>query len=92
MTELTSIPIPNIDWHSGNLPETLRKFRRTCQYIFDGPLAEKDEKIKVQYLMLWVGEEGRDICDSWGLSAEENILLTPHWKGFEEYVKPKPLC
>ena len=79
MTELTGIPIPNIDWHSGNLPETLRKFRRTCQYIFDGPLAEKDEKIKVQilqYLMLWVGEEGRDICDGWGLSAEENILLS----------------
>ena len=79
MTELTFIPIPNIDWHSGNLPETLR----TCQYIFDGPLAEKDEKIKVQYLMLWVGEEGRDICDGCGLSVEDNILLTPHWKGFE---------
>ena len=89
MTELTGIPIPNIDWHSGNLPETLRKFRRTCQYIFDGPLAEKDEKIKVQYLMLWVGQEGRDICDGWGLSAEDNILLTPHWKGFGEYAKPK---
>ena len=89
MTELTGIPIPNIDWHSGNLPETLRKFRRTCQYISDGPLAEKDEKIKVQYLMLWVGEEGRDICDGWGLSAEDNIVLTPHWKGFEEYAKPK---
>ena len=39
--------------------------------------------------MLWVGEEGRDICDGWGLSAEDNILLTPHWKGFEEYAKPK---
>ena len=89
MTELTGIPIPNIDGHSGNLPETLRTFRRTCQYIFDGPLAEKDEKIKVQYLMLWVGEEGRDSCDGWGLSAEDNILLTPHWKGFEEYAKPK---
>ena len=89
MTELTGIPIPNIDWHSDNLPETLRKFRRTCQYIFDGPLAETDEKIKVQYLILWVGEEGRGICDGWGLSAEDNILLTPQWKGFEEYAKPK---
>ena len=89
MTELTVIPIPNIDWHSGNLPETLRKFRRTCQHIFKGPLAEKYDKVKVQYLMLWVGEEGRDICDGWGLSAEENVLLAPHGKGFEDYAKPK---
>ena len=89
MTELTGIPIPNIDWHSGNLPETLRKFRRTCTYIFEGPLSEKNEKVKVQYLMLWVGEEGRDISDGWGLSAEETVLLAPHWKGFEDYAKPK---
>ena len=31
--------------------------------IFNGPLATKDEVVKVQYLMLWVGEEGRDIRD-----------------------------
>ena len=39
--------------------------------------------------MLWVGEEGRDISDGWGLSAEETVLLAPHWKGFEDYAKPK---
>ena len=50
---------------------------------------KKDDKIKVQYLVLWVGEEGRVICDGWGLSAEENILLTLHGKDFEEYAKPK---
>ena len=57
MTELTGVTIPNIleeeeEEYSGDLPEKLRTFRRTCQYIFDGTLAEKDEKIKVQYLML----------------------------------------
>ena len=39
--------------------------------------------------MLWVGEEGRDICDGWGLSAEENVILAPLGKGFEDYAKHK---
>ena len=51
MTELTGVPIPAINWQSGNLPEALRKFKRTCEYIFNGPLATKDEAIKVQCLM-----------------------------------------
>ena len=39
--------------------------------------------------MLWVGEEGRDIRDGWGLAVDDKKLLGPHWKGFEDYVKPK---
>ena len=89
MTELTGVPIPSIDWHTGNLPETLRISKRTCQYRFNGPLAAKDEAVKVQYLMLWVGEDGHDICDGWALSDENEKLLSPHWRGFEEYAKPK---
>ena len=67
MAELTGVPIPSIDWNSNNLPETLRKFKRTCEFIFNGPLSDKDETIKVQYLMLWVGETGRDIREGLGL-------------------------
>ena len=39
--------------------------------------------------MLWVGEDGRDICDGWALSDENETLLSPHWRGLEEYAKPK---
>ena len=66
LTELTDVSIPAINcWQSGNLPEALRKFKRTCEYIFNGPLATQDEAVKVKYLMLWVGEEDRDIRDGW---------------------------
>ena len=64
--------------HNTCIAKAKKEIQDILQYIFDGPLSEKDEKIKVQYLMLWVGEEGRDICDGWGLSAEDTILITPH--------------
>lgn len=59
--ELSGVPIPSMDWKSPNLPETLKKFKQTCEFIFEGPLAAKEEAVKFQYLMLWTGEEGRDI-------------------------------
>ncbi|KAK2171262.1 hypothetical protein NP493_1083g00016 [Ridgeia piscesae] len=79
MTEL-------IDWHSGNLPEALCKFKRTCEYIFNGPLATNVEAVKVQYLMLWVGEDGRDIRDGWALTEANRKILASHWRGFENYA------
>lgn len=68
MSELSGIPIPSIDWESASLVETFRHFKRTCELIFNGPLEEKTEKVKIQYLLLWVGDTGRDIRDSWNLS------------------------
>ena len=81
------MPIPAINWQSGNLPEALRKFKRTCKYIFNGPLATK--AVKVQYIMLWAGEEGRDIRDGWALSEANSKILASHWTGFENNAKPK---
>lgn len=89
MAELTGVPIPSMDWKASNLPETYRKFKQTCEFIFDGPLEQKNNAIKTQYLMLWVGEEGRDIRESWQLSNAKKNDLAEHWKRFEQYVKPK---
>lgn len=89
MAELTGVPIPSIDWNAPSLPEVLRKFKRTCTFIFEGPLADKPERTKVQYLMLWVGETGRDIREAWNLSNDDITKLKPHWDGFERYARPK---
>jgi len=34
---------------------------RPLDLIFSGPLAEMDESIKCKYLLLWIGDKGRDI-------------------------------
>lgn len=84
MAELTGIPIPSIDWKSNNLPETFRKFRQTCDFIFNGPLHEKSEEVKVRYLMLWVGEDGSDIREGWALTDAQTKRLDVHWEKFRE--------
>ena len=86
---LTGVPIPSIDWRSHNLPEVFRKFKRTCELIFAGPLSQIDEVQKITYLMIWADDEGRDIKDGWGLTDGDKKKLNVHWTRFEEYVKPK---
>ncbi len=58
MAELNGVPIPSMNWQDGNLSEAFRKFKQLCEFIFDDPLSEKDDKIKVRYLLLWAGQEG----------------------------------
>ena len=56
---------PSLSWNSPNLPEAFCSFRQHSTLIFDGPFANKSEKEKVTYLLLWIGSHGRDIYDGW---------------------------
>ncbi|XP_071941474.1 uncharacterized protein [Antedon mediterranea] len=84
MAELTGIPIPTIDWKAQNLPEALKKFK----LIFEGPLTDKPDKTKLLLLLLWEGETGRDIKNSWNL-ADGDETVDKHWEKSEAYVTPK---
>ena len=79
-----------MDWEAKNLPEVLKKFRQhnvsgleninseCCQHselMFSGPLRRLDEEAKVSFLLIWVGEKGRDIWNTWTLSDEEGKRL-----------------
>ena len=69
---------PKMDWTSGDLPTTWKAFKQHCEFTFGGPLKRKSEEEKCNYLMIWIGDKGRDIYNTWELTVEE-----------EEYVKPK---
>ena len=45
-----------------NLPEQWEKFMRHTALMFTGPFKSKTEEEKVSYLLLWVGDKGRDVC------------------------------
>ena len=62
---LTGAPTPKIDWESTNLHEQWKKIYSHVKLIFTGPLHEKDEEIKVTYLLLWVGDKDREIINTW---------------------------
>ena len=61
MASLQGLPTPTIDWTDRSIDAAFENFHETCTLIFDGPLAEVADKIKVNYLKLWAGEEGRRI-------------------------------
>ena len=58
---------PKMDWSSGDLPSACKAFKQHCEFTFDGPLKQKSEEVKCNYLMLWIGEKGREIYTTWEL-------------------------
>lgn len=80
--ELQAVPTPVINWNAANLAESWRKFEQHVRLVLDGPLADKDETVKIKYLLLWVGESGRDIYDTWNLSADDQKKLDKHFQKF----------
>ena len=58
---LSGTPTPKFDWGSTNFPEQWRHI----ELIFQGLLEEKSEETKVNYLLLWIGDKGRPIRDTW---------------------------
>ncbi len=89
MAETYGLPTPSIDWNSQDAPNAFRKFKNLCELMFEGPLADKTEAVKIRYLLIWAGEEGQELASTWKLTNEEKKLLETYWTKFEQYVKPK---
>ena len=81
--------MPRMDWSSGDLPAAWKSFQQHCEFAFGGPLKGKSEEQRCNYLMIWVGEKGRDVYNTWNLSSEESKKLTTYYERFEAYIKPK---
>ena len=80
---------PKIDWESGDLPGTWKKFKSHTEFMFNGPLKEKTEEEKCSYLMIWVGEKGRDVYSTWHITNEEKKKLETYYTKFQAYFQPK---
>ena len=78
-----------MDWESANLPESWRRFKQHVKLMFTGPLKAVSEEDKCSYLLLWVGDKGRDIFNTWTLTEDQAKLLETYYVKFEEYVTPK---
>ena len=88
--DFASIHAPHMNWDSLNLSDAWKKFRQHAELMFSGPLNEKSEKEKCSYLLIWVGEKGRDIYNTWTDVTDENWKkLKTYYVKFEEYVTPK---
>ncbi|CAG2216619.1 unnamed protein product [Mytilus edulis] len=80
---------PCMNWDSGDLPGTWKAFKTHCEFMFQGPLKKKQGDEKCAYLMIWVGEKGRNVYSTWDMTAEDQKKLEKYYENFEAYVKPK---
>ena len=60
-----------MEWYDSDLPTAFKSFKQYCQLFFDGPMNAKEDKVKATYILLWIGEEGRKIFNSFDLTADE---------------------
>ena len=75
---------------SGNLVETWRRIKQHAELMFSGPLREKSEAEKCSYLLIWVGEEGHVVFNTWTeLEEGDRNELKSLYLRFEQYVSPK---
>lgn len=87
--ELSGVPVPSMDWSSVNLLESFKKFRQHAELVFKGALKEKDEEVHVTYLLLWIGEKGREIYNTLSLTEAQKKSVKDTCEAFQKHVQPK---
>ena len=81
-----------MNWGAGDLAKEWKRFKQHCQFTFDGPLSEKTEKAKVNYLMTYVGDKGREVYETfdWTPAAEGQAREQEGvYAKFAHHVAPK---
>ena len=68
-----------MNWDKQGLEQSWKSFKQHAQFMFDGPLKKKDEEEKCVFLMLWVGEKGIRIFQTWNLTADQKKNLENYY-------------
>ena len=90
---------PSMNWRAVDLDKEWKRFKQHCRFTFQGPLAGKSEVEKVNYLMTYIGDKGREIYTTFdwrpaeGDGAErvpgEDEVLEQVYARYDEYVAPQ---
>ncbi|CAC5368287.1 unnamed protein product [Mytilus coruscus] len=64
-----------MDWEATDLVTAWKSFQQHTEFWFAGPLAKTAEAQKCNYLMIWIGNKGRDIYSTWDLSEDDKKKL-----------------
>ena len=86
---MAGITNPSIDWKSSNLIEEWRKFQQHCELMFGGPLKKTSNEERAAYLLIWVGAEGREIFNSWTITAEQGQNYVFLFEQFRKHSAPQ---
>ena len=75
--------------HNNHILEEYKKFRCSCQRIFDGLMAHVTSgKVKTNMFLIWCGPDGEDIYDNFELTEDEMFDIDYGMEQFELYCEP----
>ena len=80
---------PEMSWIVQDLNQEWRRFYRQAMCIFEGPLHDKEDSVKVRYVKLWVGDKGLDVFEGFTFAQPADAKkLDIVLKKFEDYCTP----
>ena len=91
--------VPTMNWDAVDLDREWTRYKQHCEFTFKGPLAAKSEVEKVNYLMTFIGDKGREMYSTftWAearregnvqIPAENDTLKGVYGK-YESVIKPQ---
>ena len=90
MAAATSFASPQMDWNAPDPITAFAKFKQKCQLMFSSVLKDTDDEEKVSYILLWSGEKGLDIYNSWTFTKQEDKKKPAIiFERFENQLEPK---
>ena len=78
-----------MQWDGDNPKKNWRRFKQHVELMFTRPLKSRTEQEKCSYLLIWVGQKGRDIYNTWSdISDNDRKKLETYYERFENHVSP----
>lgn len=90
MVASASFTLPQMNWDAPDPVTVFGRCKQKCQLMFKSILIDTDDKEKVSCILLWSGEKGLDMHNSWTFTKEDDrkkpeVIL----KKFENQLEPK---
>ena len=90
MATATSFASPQMNWDAPDPITAFARFKQKCQLMFSSVLKDADDEEKVSYILLWSGEKGLHIYNSWTFTKEEERKKRAIiFERFENQLEPK---
>ena len=90
MAASASFTSPQMNWDTPDPITAFGKFKQKCQLMFKSILKDTNDEEKVSYILLWSGEKGLDMYNSWTFTKEDDRKKPAIvFEKFENQLEPK---
>ena len=86
---MANVTNPTLNWKATSLNEEWKKFQQHCELMFAGPLKKATKEERAAYVLIWVGSEGREIYNSWTITAEQGQDYGFLFEQFRKHTAPQ---